>query len=327
MKSIRYALVALSFQLVCWQFSQGQSYKPFPLEDGVQWRELYLCVESLDPGCMEFYIQEYNIVGDTVINSISYKKIINKAYPFILDWDSPNCCERGMYMYWYFGGNKMAIRQDTSLRTVYMYDYNSNTEGLLYDFSLNVNDTLFSQITCSAEPCELQTFDVVQNIDSVLVDSNYHRRWNFACTAPIIEGVGSEKDFPGTLGWYGTLICAKTLNYTYLNYSVLWWLDSTFVENACNVIASSEFKSPERTFLKLFPNPVGEQLEIKSTFSSLNNSEVVIYNASGQRVMKCFATEGNNGTFKIDVQALSPGVYWIEVASNENIFRSNFLKK
>ncbi len=78
----------------------------------------------------------------------------------------------------------------------------------------------------------------------------------------------------------------------------------------------------------IFPNPVRNHLTIyKSLPASIGITrktavEISIYNAMGERIY--FESENNLRT--IDCSLLSQGVYWIEIKSNEKIFRTKFVK-
>lgn len=73
---------------------------------------------------------------------------------------------------------------------------------------------------------------------------------------------------------------------------------------------------------KLYPNPANESLTIQLEKGS-KNSEVVIYNISGQTV-KVIPTDGNF-TLKINTSELSAGVYNVVVRNAENMLSSQKL--
>ncbi|MBK7683545.1 MAG: hypothetical protein IPJ26_14245 [Bacteroidetes bacterium] len=84
---------------------------------------------------------QYSFQGDTLVSGFIYQKIyynpiialIGNPYcpPFAVDGNSPAN----------FGGS---MREDTIARKVFIYDYSTNSEELIYDFSLVAGDTLNS---------------------------------------------------------------------------------------------------------------------------------------------------------------------------------------
>jgi PKD repeat protein len=92
-----------------------------------------------------------------------------------------------------------------------------------------------------------------------------------------------------------------------------------------NVFAGLSQPAVSNWQLAIFPNPVGDRLELKTENDS-ENIEVVIYNSSGQKVMKYLSLNISSGSLNIDVQLLSAGFYWIEVVSGNKIFRRKFMK-
>ncbi len=123
--------------------------------------------------------EDYSITfsGDTLINSQTYQKLTT---PFVQS-SSVGC-----------GGNssgyKGAIRQDTSVKKVFYVPPTDTIEQLLYDFTMEVGDTVRGYIEGFAfQP------DIVQSIDSVLVGNTYRKRWNInnCYNIHFIEGIGS----------------------------------------------------------------------------------------------------------------------------------------
>ena len=71
--------------------------------------------------------------------------------------------------------------------------------------------------------------------------------------------------------------------------------------------------------LKIFPNPVTDELNIRiPNMETINN--VIIYNLMGQKIIE-------KNTQTISVSELSTGVYTISVETSEGIFHKKFIKK
>jgi hypothetical protein len=175
MKKI-FTLLLISISQV---FAQTNVYHPFP-ESNARWNiHLQSGCDFSFSGMNQYYT--LRIEGDTIINTNTYhllkiptKKIIN----------STNCMNPGTF---YTPQVSIgAIRQDTAARKVFIVPSGNNTEQLLYDFNMQVGDTLHSFLSNNQ--------DTVVSIDSILVGSSYRKRWlvNACYQIYIIEGIGSS---------------------------------------------------------------------------------------------------------------------------------------
>ncbi len=160
-----------------YSISQTSIYHPFPDSDAV-WNFHYhaYCFYNGDGD------DNYSIVmtGDTLINGENYHQL---KTPFIESYSTGNCGYNQI-------GYRGAIREDVVEKKVYYVPPASTSEELLYDFNLEVGDTVKGYINTSLMPDDV---DVVLSIDSVLVGSTYRKRWNInnCYGISIIEGVGS----------------------------------------------------------------------------------------------------------------------------------------
>ncbi|MBL7952798.1 MAG: hypothetical protein JNM62_13885 [Flavobacteriales bacterium] len=156
---------------------QTGAYHALPLDNGV-WCMSTACT---DPGCGDQgYIRTY-AADDTLIDGNTYAVLVSDLLPTT----AGTCCQIPMV-------EPIAyIREDSSARKVYLRTDLITSDSLLYDFSLQVGDTLKGYLGATAAlPL------VVLSIDSALVDGAYHKRLNFdtsqACLRfAMIEAVGS----------------------------------------------------------------------------------------------------------------------------------------
>lgn len=165
MKSIFLLLSFLLFISFC--TLQAQTINP-----GSQWRVDYTA--PIDP-----YVMQYVdfIDGDTTINLKVYHKIYYSGG--ILNPMPPP-----YYAYIFEHELHSYLREEGD--RWYTYHYNQDT--LLYDFSLEVGDTLIAAYTGGAI--------IVEEIDSILVDGEYRKRMHMdlgptQSEVYIIEGIGS----------------------------------------------------------------------------------------------------------------------------------------
>jgi hypothetical protein len=86
--------------------------------------------------------------------------------------------------------------------------------------------------------------------------------------------------------------------------------------------------------LEIFPNPVMDKLEIRTTLAFGNNLEtanaISIYDMHGAFVIQPeiqYSNLGKKSEISLNVQALKPGLYWIELTSAEITLRAKFVKE
>ena len=159
----KYFLALLIFNAV-FCFSQTSIYHPFP-DSGAVWN----VIRPTGCGPMSFgyntanhsfQMQGEEIINDTVYSRIVVPQVIHRAYMCggFETYSVPG----------YFAG---LIRQDTLQKKVY-YRYN-NRDTLLYDFTLEIGDTVKSFLSNG----DFFQPDVVLSIDSVLIGNSYRKRW------------------------------------------------------------------------------------------------------------------------------------------------------
>ncbi|MCD4747660.1 MAG: hypothetical protein K8R58_15300, partial [Bacteroidales bacterium] len=153
--------------------AQTNVYHPFP-DSNVVW----VGTSWYNYPPTDVIYNDYNlyISGDTIIGSNIYHKLYQNGYIWA------TCPPPG---YYYFGQYFGAFRQDSANKKVYFFENGNDT--LAYDFNLNIGDTL--PVTC----LNVLNNNYVQSIDSVLVGSQYHKRFwisddNSINYASLIEG-------------------------------------------------------------------------------------------------------------------------------------------
>lgn len=107
------------------------------------------CESQNDGFGQPIYYFLYNQANDTVINSLTYAKILVIG-----------------------GGATFYVREDTIAKKVYVFNQGDLAEAILYDFSLHVGDTLFAKWAGSGGGVKtkliLRTIDTVSTLASKL---------------------------------------------------------------------------------------------------------------------------------------------------------------
>src|ERR1043165_7822175 len=169
---MRKNLLLLFFVVSISAKAQTSVYHPFP-DSGAVWIMNYQhwCTNS-SIGCLYSCNSNYQYRqdGDTLISGNIYTKVFKDSYLqrcscIVISppnpWSTPSCIQYPFDSY-YFGG----IRNDSVNKKVYFIQDANYPERILYDFNLNVGDTL-TGVFCNNKP--------VVKIDSVLVGSDYRK--------------------------------------------------------------------------------------------------------------------------------------------------------
>jgi hypothetical protein len=296
---MRYKLTVLMF-VVCLGVN-AQSYVPFPTDSAI-WRVSFFTAQQGCPGLAAEY--HYEITGDTTISSITYKKINRIGYT--LD------------IFCYYGpfGYVGAIREDTNKR-IYLCLPNSSTDTLLYDFNLNVGDTVRSYLNYFGG------YPLVGSIDSILIGSSYRKRFNLyyppSGSGPsIIEGIGSTH---GLLDWNpefeasGNLDCFKLYNQTL-------YPDTT---TTCNMLVTGAPLPPPKSNITIFPTPSTGQITVTLPTSGFGKTIYYSLTDISGRIMRSEQITTIDGAIIIDRKELTDGVYLLTITIDSACFQEKII--
>lgn len=287
-------LTILLFILTIYASGQKSVYYPFPDSNAV-WNL------GFNSGCMTGTDAEsYSIVigGDTLISSLLYHKLTT---PFVDCYIAGSCTQTN------FPGYKGAIRQDTSIRKVFYVPPDSSSEQLLYDFNMQVGDTVKGFI-------ETWTYvkDTVCSIDSVLVGNNYHKRWfiNPCYNIYFIEGVGSTYDLllqsPGCVtDWSdGSITCFQQNGYTLYPDTLI----------NCPLITSINTIDKNLNLIKVYPNPSNSSFTIDID-QSINVYEIRLTDLLGNIILR----QQTNQQTRIKIDNIKSGTYILTAIGKDNL--------
>ncbi|MCX6305505.1 MAG: T9SS type A sorting domain-containing protein [Bacteroidetes bacterium] len=268
------ALITLS------SLAQQPVYFPFP-ESNAQWN-----THMLQMGWPPLE-KNYSIIisGDTLINGLLYQKltIVNPA--------------------WYKG----AIRQDTANRKVFIIPPAAATEELLYDFTMQVGDTVKGYIENY-----LNTKDIVENIDTVLVGNNYRKRWkiNSGYNIYFIEGIGSTY---GLVEYSpGTIVDGPDFSISCFRQNSLTIYPDTITN--CGLITSVKPIEIQNDQLRIYPNPSNGSFTIEFD-ESLAIKEIRLTDLLG----KIFFQQQTDNRTKIEITNLRNEIYILTIIDKNNL--------
>lgn len=305
MKKSFYLIIGILFS----QFLFGQAYVNFPT-DTAKWNNLNW--HQTNPSNSILLNYDYVLQGDTLINNKTYKKV----YCTLTEYLEPPI---------YIGG----LRED-SVKNIYFFPYNTHLPPLdITEFPNNTEEHLLytfdSLYVGMILPINIGNTTIqVYDIDSILIGSNYRKRykidnnnllgWNYW-----IEGIGSDKElfspYCYEFEWYFYTLCFTDTATYYIN--------SPNGADSCHYSLTIDIN--EKTFdsFSIHPNPV-ENMVIINGISDSENTKVSIYNIQGQKVQ---TLSFEKKEFKIDVSTLKKGIYILKILTDNKIKTTKFIKK
>ena len=283
----------LLIQLIIFSnFLKGQTNVYFPFsETSAHWQ--IQCQDNGNPGTILYENSSYYLNGeDTIIESISYKKLIGNDVMTPL----------------------VGLRNDIENKKVYAFtevDFwiSAPREILLYDFSLLVGDTfkVWPMVGCDS-------ILVVESIDSIFIGNSYRQKINYSSQngeiVSVIQGIGS---IGGLFNYYSCFELACNL-CAYDDDSVL------FVPSSFCTSAIPEYGLSVK--LKISPNPF-------SIFTTLNipidlkNATLNLFNSYGQLAKTIKDISGKS--YILQREDLTNGIYYAQLIEDNKIVSSEKL--
>lgn len=279
-------------------FAQTNVYHPFP-DSGAHWREGAWWVAG-SPPCGVHDDYSLFMAGDTIIGAYTYQKILKSGFI-----GAPPCQPPGYYYYNHYMGS---IRQDKALKKVFYYPQGTPNEQLLYDFNLNIGDTLAVSYNHGNE-------NYVTGIDSVLVGGNYHKAFLLSplsgppnpwdSTYVLIEGIGSKFGLYNSMRTFvsagGALFCYSHNSGNYPS------------GNMCTFLTGQDETIGTREQIEVFPNPTTGICKIEST----EKFQYSIYNVFG---MEIIYSDDLSQSVTLDLSDQPKGIYFFRGISEDKMF-------
>lgn len=280
-----------------------QEYFSFPT-DSATWSEYCGQFLNYPSPHWEYNTMRYFLNGDTTIDSKEYSLVYGYVSPSE-EIDTLNASLMG------------GLRED-SLKKIYFLPispdlscqcYKCNIwpvplEIVLYQFDVGVGDTAF--IGPNESPW------IVSSIDSILIDSNYRKKYNFSYYGRYwIEGIGSSYGLFGPMcqdpfEGYVELLCYEgvTTYYSKYGYCMLWYYVSVPDIN-------------EDDLFTVYSNPDYNRLYFKLN-TSVKGTEINLYNNSGNLLKSLNCRPGQND-YVMDFNKLPSGLYIAVLLNNGQV--------
>ena len=288
-----------------------------------------------------FESENYYTLGDTLINGTIYKPLESTDYYYNYN------CRTGY------------IREDTVLRKVYFMDNVFSPEVVLYDFGLQLSDTITLHFYNSPGYYENGIYQL-DSIKSFITATGFSTKafylncpnCNFSQrTVEWIEGIGSRISpvlpLAGNYGGGGLFagLCAtwwssfpydySTILTSFAHGSMLFY-DSCALQmvinnpcfeyhDTCNywLICGAIHEQDLSIAISVHPNPANRFITVTTGKVYNNSVRFTIKNLSGQLVYtgeRVFLSEGKNHT--LNITFLKPGIYIVEcLLNNKTAFK------
>lgn len=296
--------------LLSLSLSSSSQYHPL-LQDDKVWQLGIYYSESYNQitHSATWHIVSY-IKGDTLIDTTTYKKLYYNIFDETIDFPP------GSYDSTFQPAKLYALlREDTVKQQVFIYDNAENKvpeEYLLYDFSLEVGDSLMTYIFDRGpypgnNQGAMQVLPaVVSKIEQITTADGISRRaftfdTQFFNPVNIIEGIGCT-DFLGAL--INPFYVPGVSNSDYHESFICMKQDNQLVYGTCYDVSSVSETSAKK-YLNLFPNPSNGVFQLTN---ARVGEMLFIVNAQGQQVHRQLI---GSPTEKIDIKGLSTGIYFL----------------
>jgi len=298
MKKIK-LILSISIALLC-KTLQSQSLNKMVSESNY-WYEYGKSYDFQNNQYTAHHIK-YLFFGDTIINGIYYKKLLQNISDS--SFSAPIKNESSYY--------KGAFRQD-SLK-VYFIQENDSSEKLYCDFDLHIGDTLkyfYNNMN-----------NTVVSIDSVAFGSSYRKKYKLSNNWNFYDGIGNElgllRDF--SLGVEGAsyLTCFQQNNEIQNVYAFSGESPVCRLSNETTSIKYSKYENDIN--LLSYPNPTKDSFTISFNYEYDNNYELKIHDMSGSLIYTLKNIKSNKLFIESDI--LSSGIYFLSILKNNNNLNS-----
>ncbi len=327
MKIIKLISTVVLMVIFIKSLSGQATYHPFPHSNAV-WNVLeFYYTDYAHSDSMQKNTFHFGIFGDTIIGTHYYDKIFynNGLTDSTIHISSPNTI--------YFGG----LRQDELSKKIFFLFKDSINEKLIYDFNMNIGDTVTIQSYWGNHV--LRCMD----IDTILIGNQYRNRYfmwsSFTMVGDVwIEGIGSVKGF---LFSYNYNILANPRNELLCftsNDTLLYHMDGSITEypisnislyTGCyyqgNYITSTNcYNESISKVILVMPNPIINLSILRDiNGNSLAGSCLDIYNIYGGLVKEIRIIEGN--VLQLNRVEFHSGLYLYKITNFNNTYTGKFI--
>jgi hypothetical protein len=302
----------LFFVSVLTLYGQNSDYVAFPT-DNAKWVTVF---ENYYTTPTRIYSVSEIRENDTIINGINYSMIYT-------DKDT--------------GSTWCAFREENK-RIYFLFPDKNNEEILMYDFNLEVGDTMFYYFEDIFETT--QHHKVVTAIDTIrLVNGEIRHKWTLSPFSPWGENYSAIRDIwvdgIGSIDWQGLFNPLVTFKYTNgddYHLGLFCHNDTTLFYNpscpyfdifGCYLAISIENFEAISDNISIYPNPTQNQVTID--FGEQKIKEIEMINLVG-KVLKQIEIHDYNHSI-VDISDISAGIYLLKFTTAESVITKKIIKQ
>lgn len=264
----------------------GFSQIDFP-KTSATWK--YVFYDNTEPAVSKV---NFHLLGDTLINNVTYQKT-----------------EEGFLR--------------TEDKKVYFLPNDSVETYLLYDFNLDIGDGFPN--TWGYVPGEPDTA-YVQQIDSVLTNFGYRKRWRFEQGGEWIEGIGStwlltRPIYQKSVSGFYSLLCFENGDSLVFEEEITYDIDNIPIIFNCDDFVSILIEPDIEHLIQISPNPVKNTLNIITPPIIPLNTSIYFHSTNGQ-LIRIYKSTSNS----IALGSIPSGVYFISFIINQQKYITKLVK-
>ncbi len=294
-KNLIYTLIAITLAV---NVSYGQ--QPYQMTDtSNKWFE-YGQYGGWGPNELQLVRLTYFFDGDTIINALSYKKLMHDRRDTI--YYTPPFIQNSY-------GYSAAFRQD-SLK-VYFIMKDSTTEKLYCDFDLSIGDTLKYYYN--------DTEYIVDSISSIPFGTGTRKRYILNNGFSFYEGIGNAL---GLLRNFSIEIEGGVYLVCFEQSGITQYVSVIGANIECGLATTSINENVYSSDFTIFPNPFST-LTTFQTDKIFKGATLTVYNSYGQTVKQIKNINGQTITLHRD--NLSSGLYFIRLTQDSKVITADKL--
>lgn len=256
------------------------------------------CPDPYGTYCIRTDIYNYYVGGDTLINSLTYKKILKRGSftHMMFGSNDTSCNAKGSY------NNDLAILLRQVKKSIYAVYPGDTTIRLLYNFNLKIGDTVPASIVHYTNDTM-----IVNKIDSILVGNSYRKKFEinikYGTTLFLIEGIGHRQGFLEPMS--GAPDCGYRLNCFGINDTAYYPTKGT----TCYLPLGIQNINPPIFSMNVFPNPATTAVTVKT--SGTESYKILLINILGQTAYSYANISGQEEV--VDISSLAKGLYVVSL--------------
>jgi hypothetical protein len=263
----------------------------------------------------DYDYQKYISEKDTIIDGKTCRLITNRFYPAEIIYE-----ENGSIYYYYLNDFRKIFDFTLNIGDTIDFEFKCNTlkSMILGDTVVLLQCVVESITTETIAEKEIRTFRTVflenEELDYLILPSSYDYSEIFGQTfirynefIPVLTGLAEVAIFG-----YRTMRCYHDNE---IDYIANWWVEK---DKPCDEPFSLSVKDYEKNNLHVFPNPAKNELTIQlSENFNTEQIRITIYDNVGKLVFE--KENSSEQIININIQNFSSGYYFVKINNKNNI--------